>query len=88
MVLAEHRKHVNLNIFLERAKAYEPTGRSQTEGQAREIDGKIVDLLQKLQDENTGDTFFTFSATPASVPEIAGMAMEMWKEMNTPFGEK
>lgn len=88
MVLAEHRKYHNLNIFLDRVKPYEPAGRNQTEEQAREIDGKIIDLLLRLSEDSeeyTVDTFFSFPATPESVPKIAGMAMEMWKEMNTPF---
>ena len=88
MVLAEHRKHCNLNIFLDRTKPYEPAGRCHDESQAREIDGKIIELLYRLQEEYTGDTFFSFPATPESVPKIADMAMRMWKDMNTPFGEK
>lgn len=86
MVLAEHRKHNNLNIFLERTKAYEPAGRCHDESQAREIDGKIIELLLRLQDEHTVDTFFSFPASPASVPDIARLAMDMWQEMSTPFG--
>jgi hypothetical protein len=48
----------------------------------------IVELLLGLSEKDTVDTFFSFPATPESVPKIANMAIEMWKEMNTPFGER
>lgn len=88
MVLAEHRKHTNLNIFLERIKAYESAGRSQTEEQAREIDTKIKDLLERLDNESASDRFFVFPAKPESVPKIADMAVGMWKDLNGLSGEK
>lgn len=72
MVLAEHHKYVNMNVFLERTKAYEPSGRSQTEEQAREIDQKIRALLKEV------DNFYTFPATESSVREISDEAVATW----------
>lgn len=36
----------NVNIFLERTKPYHAVGRSQTEEEARALDGQILDVLQ------------------------------------------
>lgn len=36
----------NLNIFINRVKAYNPNGRNQTEGEAKEIDGKTSKFLE------------------------------------------
>ena len=36
----------NLNIFINRVKAYNPNGRNQTEGEAIEIDGKTSKFLE------------------------------------------
>ena len=75
MVLAEHHKYFNMNVFLERTKAYEPTGRSQTEEQAREIDQKIKTLLRET------DNFYTFPANEESVKAIADEAMIIWQNV-------
>lgn len=36
----------NLNVFINRVKAYNPNGRNQTEGEAKEIDGKTSKFLE------------------------------------------
>jgi hypothetical protein len=36
----------NINIFINRVKAYNPNGRNQTEGEAKEIDGKTSKFLE------------------------------------------
>jgi len=41
----KYNKH-NLNIFISRVKAYNPNGRNQTEGEAKEIDGKTSKFLE------------------------------------------
>lgn len=41
--------HIHHHVFLNRSKAYNPAGRFQTEGQAREIDTEIVRLLSDLR---------------------------------------
>ena len=42
----------NLNIFLNRIKAYNPHGRMQTESEANELSTKTFDLLQKYNIEH------------------------------------
>lgn len=41
----KYNKH-SLNIFINRVKAYNPNGRNQTEGEAKEIDGKTSKFLE------------------------------------------
>ena len=41
----KYREH-NLNIFINRVKAYNPNGRNQTEGEAKEIDGNTSKFLE------------------------------------------
>lgn len=41
----------NFNVVLERKKAYNPKGRSQTEDEARAVDDRINSLLQKYEIE-------------------------------------
>lgn len=43
--LREHYKHANMNFLVARTKKYSQVGRSHTEEQARELDGKIRDIL-------------------------------------------
>lgn len=84
MVLAEHRKHNNLNVFLDRVKPYDPKGRSQTEEEAKALDLRIVDLLFSLEEEHQ-DLFLRLPATPESAKEIAEVAVSMAVELNTDF---
>jgi hypothetical protein len=41
----EFDKYDNVNLFIQRAKKYNPNGRNQTENEAKEIDDKIIDFL-------------------------------------------
>jgi hypothetical protein len=43
----------NLNFFIQRKKKYNPTGRNQTELEAREIDKKLLDFLSENDLEYT-----------------------------------
>lgn len=43
----------NINFFIKRKKKYNPTGRNQTEDQAREIDEKLLDFMAKNKIEYT-----------------------------------
>ena|SRR5437762_2075314 len=45
LVLNEHNKLNNFNVFLQRAKLYNPAGRLQTESEARDIDGQLRKIL-------------------------------------------
>jgi len=77
MVLAEHKKLLNLNIFLQREKPYQQIGRLHSEEQAREIDSRTIDLLEHVEEE-----FLTFPANENSIPLIAEVALETWREAN------
>lgn len=44
-LLRDFNSYNNINIFLKRTKPYEPSGRHQTEEEAKEIDRKTLDLL-------------------------------------------
>lgn len=84
MVLAEHRKHNNFNVFLDRIKPYDPKGRSQTEEEAKALDHQIADLLFSLEEEGR-DYFMRYPATPESASSIARTALELAYELNTDF---
>jgi hypothetical protein len=47
LILEVHNRFNNLNIFLKRHKQYNPSGRLQTEKEAKEIDIKIKNLLEQ-----------------------------------------
>ena len=76
LVLSEHRKLWNLNIFLERLKDYDPKGRLQTEDEAKAIDQQVQEMLVKL----TGETYQTLPAEPGSIPLLADRVEEVLKE--------
>lgn len=86
MVLAEHKKLHNLNVFLERIKEFEPQGRVHNEEQARGIDKEIYDMLAWLKGEAGDDLFSTFPAGKDSFPLIADEAWKCWVELNTKNG--
>lgn len=46
LVLAVYKKFNSWNIFLNRQKAFNPSGRLQTENEAKSIDRKILSLLK------------------------------------------
>lgn len=78
MVTEEHRRLLNLNIFLVREKPYQQIGRLHTEEQAREIDQKTRQLLESL-----GETFEVFPGNTLSVPKIANLAHQRFVEENS-----
>lgn len=49
MVLKKFNSFKNMNFFLVRNKEYNPVGRSQTEEEAKELDSKIKNQLDKLK---------------------------------------
>ena len=51
IVLHEHHKYQNFNIFLDRAKPYNPNGRNQTEEQSDVFSLEIIDMLKSLNIE-------------------------------------
>lgn len=49
LVEARHREFHNLNIFLRRTKKYNPSGRTQTEDEAKQLDKVILDTLESYK---------------------------------------
>ena len=47
LAIEEHNRLWTYNIFLKRNKAYNPKGRNHTEKQAKELDFKILDILDE-----------------------------------------
>jgi hypothetical protein len=46
ILMKEHRKYHNINIFLKRTKKYNPKGRMQTEDEAKTIDENVKGILE------------------------------------------
>lgn len=46
---AENDGHKHVHVFLERSKRYDPEGRFQTEEQAKDIDARLMKLLDELR---------------------------------------
>lgn len=75
LVLYEHDQLRNLNVFLERLKAYDPKGRLQTEEKAREIDQQV----QVMLDEND-ENYIVMPAHPGSIKPLADRVEEILEE--------
>lgn len=71
LVVEVHNRHNTLNIFLERLKPYNPSGRLQDEEQARTIDDEIHDLLDGLS-----IPFVEYKATPDNVKALADLVSQ------------
>lgn len=81
LVLAENAKRPNLNIFLERLKAYNPSGRTQDEAGARELDAKIRTML-----ETTGTEYRIFPGSRESAERIADLVADQVRiRQDVPF---
>jgi len=74
LVMTEHSRVQSLNVFLLRVKKYEPSGRTQTEDKAKEIDLQILDLL----DANRVPHIQMLGGLGV-VPELADKVQEMIK---------
>lgn len=71
LVLRENAANPNLNIFLERRKAYNPKGRLQDEAGARELDRQIREML-----DAAGQEYRVFPGTREAAQEIAELALK------------
>lgn len=49
IVLAYHNKYNNICFYLNRTKKYVPIGRTQTESEAKDLDGKALKMLHELE---------------------------------------
>lgn len=82
MVVHEHSRHANFNVFLERVKKYDPKGRSQTLEEAQAIDERILALLAELERAN-GEAFASYPALPENAEAIAKKAVTLAVDLNT-----
>ncbi len=71
LVIACHNRHDTLNIFLNRLKPYNPSGRLQNEEESRAIDGELWNLLTDLE-----VPFEEYKATPANVKALADLVSQ------------
>lgn len=71
-VLAYHKKYNNINFYLQRTKKYVPIGRSQTEGEALELDDKVFAMLIEHEEEFT-PIIGNNSAPQAMMDHIQGL---------------
>lgn len=72
ILVREHKKYNNINIFLNRTKKYNPKGRYQTELEAKGKDVLIKNILKKNKIK-----FKEFDGNSTSVPSIVN-----WIELN------
>ena len=77
LVLDINKGFNNFNIFLEREKKYEQSGRMQDEDGARALDVKIKNMLES---NNIG--YIVFPANKTSATMIVDMTMTAIKEQN------
>jgi hypothetical protein len=74
LVIEEHKKLWNYNVFLKRSGEHDPNGRIHNKEQSIEIDGRILDLLDKY---NEG--YETFEGTSDSKDRIVGQIISLLK---------
>lgn len=72
LILREHNKLNNFNIFLNRKKKYNPNGRLQTEEEAIELDKQIKNMLI----ENEVD-FIELDGIPENIDVIVDKAIKL-----------
>ncbi len=77
MVVFEHQRLNNFNVFLQRVKPFNPAGRVQNEGQSRALDTKIVGILDKWK-----EPYFTTPAAETSIDELVNMALRRFRQLN------
>lgn len=75
LVLARNNEFKNINIFLERMKKYNPSGRYQTEQEARDLDFKIWNILKQHTD-STANIPATQEMVPAIVEYISDEVLD------------
>lgn len=72
VILDLYRNYDNYNYLVERNKEYNPSGRLQTEEEARDIDISVHDLL-----DNTGISYKKVLGTRIAVPHIVNEILEI-----------
>lgn len=77
MIASEHFRLNNFNVFLQRVKPYNPSGRLQDEQSARDLDEKIQSILRFL-----GEDFFTAPAIETTIDELVNMSLRRYALLN------
>lgn len=77
MVFEEHQKLNNFNVFLERVKPFNPSGRLQDEEQSKGLDVRIRGILDYLDQD-----YFVGPATPGIVGELSNMTLRKLSQLN------
>lgn len=78
MVVFEHKRLNNFNVFLERVKPYNPAGRLQDEEKARKLDTRIRDILE-VEDPH----YRSFPADENAVEKIVKSVLRDLEDMAT-----
>lgn len=71
-VLSEHERRWNYNVFLERVKPYNPSGRNQDEDEAKVLDRRIRDTLDLV-----GVDYDTYDGTASNAERIANKVIRL-----------
>lgn len=53
VIIEAHQRYESINVYLDRNKPYSPVGRNQTEDEAKELDNKILGVLDELNVDYT-----------------------------------
>jgi thymidylate kinase len=79
LVVEEYLKRPTFNIFLRRVKKYNPSGRSQTEEEAREIDQITMNVFSNLEENEGFD--MVIDGEKESTSQIIEGIMEKYNEL-------
>jgi thymidylate kinase len=77
LVVEEYQKRPTINIFLNRTKPYNPSGRNQSEEEAIELDKKIKDKVLEVSEFH-----LTVNGEKLSTPVIIDFVLEEYNKLN------
>lgn len=77
LIMQTYAKYDNLDVFLRRNKPFNPKGRNQTEDESKDLDRKILELLEKR-----GLDYTTLDFGRQNVEEICGIMDRIgWEDL-------
>jgi len=82
-ILYEHNKYENLNIFIERDKAYDEVGRLQNYDEACKIDNDLKDMLNSYNQE-----YVSVKGNKDGYDKIVDMITKKWDDKYKPTKNK
>lgn len=68
LLINKFKRNNNVVFYIERQKKYNPNGRNQTEDEAKEIDKKVLELLN-----NNGIPYTSIKGNPEGLEQIVGI---------------